>query len=173
MARRRVPVPPTTGTKTDPVLDELLGGPPPQQPETTEDTPSPDDEAAEPDQAHQSDQPDEEYQPAPPDQEHQPESESPPRPRRDRERREPERSAPQTVARPRITVYISEDVQEALRAAVYWTNNQPGGYDNLSMLLEDAALEKIRKLERRYNNGQPFAPMPHGRHLRRGRPIGH
>jgi hypothetical protein len=71
-----------------------------------------------------------------------------------------------------MTVYISEDVQEALRAAVYWTNNQPEGYGNLSDLLEEAGLEKVRELEHKYNDGKPFAPIPRGKRLRRGRPIG-
>jgi hypothetical protein len=77
-----------------------------------------------------------------------------------------------STSRPRMTVYISEEVQEALRAAVYWTNNQPEGYSNLSDLLEEAGLEKVRELERKYNGGEPFTPMPQGKRLRRGRPIG-
>jgi hypothetical protein len=79
---------------------------------------------------------------------------------------------PSSTSRPRMTVYISEEVQEALRAAVYWTNNQPEGYGNLSDLLEEAGLEKVRELERKYNGGEPFAPIPQGKRLRRGRPIG-
>jgi hypothetical protein len=81
---------------------------------------------------------------------------------------EPTKAAP----RPQMTAYIASDVQEAARAAVWWTRNQPEGYENLSDLLEDALLEKIARLEQQYNDGQPFPPMPAGKRLRRGRPIG-
>lgn len=76
------------------------------------------------------------------------------------------------VSRPRMTVYMSRDLQAAVRAAVYWTRNQPEGYENLSDLLEDAAQDMIQRLQERYNDGQPFPPMPTGKRLKRGRPIG-
>ncbi|MBA3489976.1 MAG: hypothetical protein H0W34_04985 [Pyrinomonadaceae bacterium] len=71
-----------------------------------------------------------------------------------------------------MTVYISSDVQDAARRAVYWTRNEQGGYENLSDLLEEALLEKIQHLEHQYNSGQPFNPLPEGRKIRRGRPVG-
>lgn len=76
------------------------------------------------------------------------------------------------ATRPRMTVYIAQEVQDAARAAVYWTNNRPGGYDNLSNLLEDALMDKVHQLEAELNEGNSFPPMPQGRRLRRGRPIG-
>lgn len=78
----------------------------------------------------------------------------------------------QPAARPRMTVYISEDVQASLRAAVYWTRNEQDGFENLSDLLEAAAQAAIRELEGRYNQGNPFPAIPEGKGLRRGRPIG-
>ncbi len=84
----------------------------------------------------------------------------------------PAESKNQESTRPRMTVYISRDTQTALRAAVYWTRNQPNGYENLSDLLEDAAQEKIKALQELYNNGEPFPDLPQGKQLRRGRPIG-
>ncbi|MEV6527802.1 hypothetical protein AB0M43_38360 [Longispora sp. NPDC051575] len=71
-----------------------------------------------------------------------------------------------------MTVYVSRDVQNAARAAVFWTNNKPGGFDNLSDLLEDALMARIQQLADELNDGQPFDPVPEGRRLRRGRPIG-
>lgn len=73
--------------------------------------------------------------------------------------------------RPRMTSYISPEVQEAARAAVWWTRNEQHGYENLSDLVEDALLDKIKQLSDRYNGGDPFAPLPAGRRLRRGRPL--
>lgn len=73
--------------------------------------------------------------------------------------------------RPRMTSYISAEVQEAARAAVWWTRNEQHGYENLSDLVEDALLDKIKQLSDQYNGGEPFAPLPAGRRLRRGRPL--
>jgi len=73
-------------------------------------------------------------------------------------------------ARPRMTIYVADEVQAAARAAVYWTNNKPDGFENLSDLVEAAIIEKVRDLADLYNEGQPFSPMP-AKRLRRGRPL--
>lgn len=65
--------------------------------------------------------------------------------------------------RRRMTVYIDTEIQEQLRAAAYWTR------ENLSDLMEQAAQDIIRKLERKHNEGNPF-PTPPER-PKRGRPV--
>lgn len=69
----------------------------------------------------------------------------------------------ESSTRKRMTVYVETEIQEKLRAAAYWTR------ENISDLMEQAALDMIRKLEREHNEGKPFETPPE--RPKRGRPI--
>jgi hypothetical protein len=70
----------------------------------------------------------------------------------------------ESSTRKRMTVYVEETIQEELRAAAYWTR------ENLSDLVEQAIVEKIRALEAEHNGGEPFSVPPE--RPKRGRPVG-
>lgn len=69
----------------------------------------------------------------------------------------------ESSTRKRMTVYVETEIQEQLRAAAYWTR------ENISDLMEQAALDMIRKLEREHNEGRPFETPPE--RPKRGRPV--
>lgn len=66
------------------------------------------------------------------------------------------------------TIYLEEELQDRARAAVTALSAyQPeAGVRSLSDIFEPAGWAEVQRLEREYNNGQPFAPvakMPTGR----------
>ncbi|MEU2740949.1 hypothetical protein OG762_52260 (plasmid) [Streptomyces sp. NBC_01136] len=75
----------------------------------------------------------------------------------------------QVAGKEKLQPYITKDVAEAARDAVVWTTPHEGGYQSLSELIEDAIKEKVAKLQRKYNNGEPFPPRPR-KEIRTGRP---
>lgn len=68
-----------------------------------------------------------------------------------------------------VTVYLPRQVAEAARDAVIATTPYARGYRGLSALVSDAVSEKLARLQKQFNNGQPFPPRTVD--LRRGRPL--
>ena len=65
----------------------------------------------------------------------------------------------------RVSVHLPTEVLERMRAAVYWT---PGA--TLTELATEAIEEKVTRMEKK--NGSPFDPIPAGKRVSRGRPVG-
>ena len=68
-----------------------------------------------------------------------------------------------------LSVYVPRELAEAARNAVIATTPYARGYQGLSALVADALTEKITRLQKQFNNGEPF-PQRAVR-LRRGRPL--
>ncbi|MFE7194510.1 hypothetical protein [Kitasatospora sp. NPDC057541] len=117
------------------------------------------------------DDPPEEHEPEPSSRKPEPTPEPTPAPAATKAKAEP---APEPVPRGQVAgkeklqPYITKAVAEAARNAVVATTPYEGGYHSLSDLIEDAIKEKLTKLQRKFNNGQPFAQRP--RRMRTGRP---
>lgn len=70
--------------------------------------------------------------------------------------------------RQRITLWVSPDICEAFRDAIYACPKQVTSADVAEEALEWATQE----LQKRYNEGKPFAPRPEeAQQLPRGRPV--
>jgi hypothetical protein len=63
------------------------------------------------------------------------------------------RTSPDRVQR---SFYLSRELVDRARAAVLATSSQPGEAHNLSELAGRMLLTEVRRLEERYNAGQPF-----------------
>lgn len=68
-------------------------------------------------------------------------------------------------AREKYQAYVKGTLKAEIQAAVFWTNNQPGGYASLTELTEAALERELEHLRERFNHGQPFQPMPPGKKL--------
>ena len=66
------------------------------------------------------------------------------------------RTSPDRVQR---SFYLSRELVDRARAAVYATSGRPGESHNLSELAGRVLLEEVRRLEERYNAGRPFPPV--------------
>ncbi|MEE1824355.1 hypothetical protein PUR61_19560 [Streptomyces sp. BE20] len=77
----------------------------------------------------------------------------------------------QVAGKEKVQPYITTAVAEAARNAVVATTPYEGGYQSLSDLIEDAIVEKVAKLQRTFNEGNPFPERPRKR-IRTGRPLG-
>ncbi|MET9403626.1 hypothetical protein [Kitasatospora sp. NPDC002965] len=77
----------------------------------------------------------------------------------------------QVAGKEKVQPYITTAVAEAARNAVVATTPYEGGYQSLSDLIEDAIVEKVAKLQRTFNEGNPFPERPR-RRIRTGRPPG-
>ncbi|MFD5086699.1 hypothetical protein ACFWOG_29185 [Kitasatospora sp. NPDC058406] len=77
----------------------------------------------------------------------------------------------QVAGKEKVQPYITTAVAEAARNAVVATTPYEGGYQSLSDLIEDAIVEKVAKLQRTFNEGNPFPERPR-RRIRTGRPLG-
>ncbi|MCX5199731.1 hypothetical protein OOK31_38640 [Streptomyces sp. NBC_00249] len=75
----------------------------------------------------------------------------------------------QVAGKEKLQPYITTEVAEAARNAVVATTPYEGGYQSLSDLIEDAIREKLTRLERKFNEGEPFAQRPRKK-IRTGRP---
>ena len=71
----------------------------------------------------------------------------------------------QKDARTKYQAYVRASIKEEAQAAVFWTNNQPGGYASLTELTEAALEREIERLRDRFTHGEPFPPMPKGKRL--------
>jgi hypothetical protein len=76
----------------------------------------------------------------------------------------------QVAGKEKLQPYISIPVAEAARNAVVATTPFEGGYQSISDLIEDAIREKVQRLQRKFNNGDPFPERPRKR-LKTGRPA--
>ena len=83
----------------------------------------------------------------------------------------PARSIPRRtpVDTQQVTVYLPRQLADAARNAVIATTPHTHGYQMFSDLVTDALKEKFVRLEKQFNNGQPF-PERTG-NLHRGRPL--
>lgn len=68
-----------------------------------------------------------------------------------------------------LSVYLPRELAEAARNAVIATTPYARGYQGLSALVADALAEKITRLQKQFNNGEPFPQR--AVNLRRGRPL--
>lgn len=68
-----------------------------------------------------------------------------------------------------VTVYLPRELADAARNAVIATTPHSRGYQVFSELVADALQEKLARLEKQFNNGQPFPARKVN--LRRGRPL--
>ncbi len=68
-----------------------------------------------------------------------------------------------------LSVYVPRQLAEDARNAVIATTPYARGYQGLSALVADALAEKLVRLQKQFNNGDPFPPRPVN--LRRGRPL--
>jgi len=66
------------------------------------------------------------------------------------------RTSPDRVQR---SFYLPRDLVERTRAAVHATSRQPGEAYNLSELAARVIGAEVRRLEERYNGGEPFPPV--------------
>jgi hypothetical protein len=71
-------------------------------------------------------------------------------------RRRRNRTSPDRVQR---SFYLSREVVDRARAAVHATASEPGEAHNMSELAGRMLLAEVRRLEERYNAGQPFPPV--------------
>lgn len=67
--------------------------------------------------------------------------------------------------REKYQAYVRSSLKKEAQSAVFWTNNQPGGYASLTELTEAALQREIERLRDRFTHGEPFSPMPPGRKL--------
>jgi hypothetical protein len=65
------------------------------------------------------------------------------------------------------STYISEDLVERAKAAVFWTRVIQGEPNSYADLTERALRAEVERLERLYNEGEPFE-IPEGEGLRPG-----
>lgn len=72
-----------------------------------------------------------------------------PQPRRNR-------TSPDRVQR---SFYLSRDLVDRARAAVWATKSEPGEAYNVSELAGRGLAAEVRRLEERYNAGRPFPPV--------------
>ena len=71
---------------------------------------------------------------------------------------------------PKVSFYQSPEVTDRVRGAMLHTMAHEG-HLSLSEFINGAVLEKVERLEAKYNNGKPFPPL--GAHeVPRGRPTG-
>jgi len=75
----------------------------------------------------------------------------------------------QVAGKEKLQPYVSIEIAEAARNAVVATTPYEGGYQSISDLIEDAIAEKVQRLQRKFNNGEPFPTRPK-RRLKTGRP---
>lgn len=66
-----------------------------------------------------------------------------------------------------FTPYFTQADADQVRAA-YLAAGESEGYASVTDLLEGAALREVRRLQRKYNNGKKWEPVPPGG-LRTGR----
>lgn len=69
----------------------------------------------------------------------------------------------------KVTYLIPPDLVDALRNAALFCGGHPA-YLNLSRIVENGLRAELRKLEKKYNGGEPFPQRPHD--LVGGRPAG-
>ncbi|MFK4299456.1 hypothetical protein ABH924_004639 [Arthrobacter sp. GAS37] len=78
-----------------------------------------------------------------------------------------ERAKPKV--QPKGAFYADEDVLERIRASWYHTPTTSGEREaSFSDFLREAALDRMTRREKSYNDGKPFPPVPSGR-IARGR----
>jgi len=65
------------------------------------------------------------------------------------------------------TTYLSRELVDRARAAVYWTRVIAGEPNSFSELSERALRAEVERLENEYNRGRPFE-IPEGEGLRPG-----
>jgi hypothetical protein len=68
------------------------------------------------------------------------------------------RTSPDRVQR---SFYLSRDLVDRARAAVWATMQRPGEAYNVSQLAGRGLEAEVRRLEATYNGGQPFPPVHH------------
>lgn len=79
--------------------------------------------------------------------------------------------APAKKNRPKVSFYQDEEDTNRVRGALLHTMaHEP--YRTLTDFINIAVMEKVADLEKRYNGGEPFPPVP-ARELPQGRPMGH
>ncbi|MDF9277382.1 hypothetical protein P4U43_06190 [Arthrobacter sp. EH-1B-1] len=66
-----------------------------------------------------------------------------------------------------FTPYFTQDDAGRVRAA-FLSTGAVEGYASVSDLIENAVLKEVRRLQRKYNGGKPWEPVPPGA-LRTGR----
>lgn len=71
---------------------------------------------------------------------------------------------------PKVSFYQEKDDTDRVRAAILHTYTQEG-VRSLSAFVHAAVMNEVERLERQYNDGQPFPPVGAGE-LPQGRPLG-
>lgn len=70
----------------------------------------------------------------------------------------------------KISIYQDKDDTDRVRGAILHTMASEGSR-TLSQFIHNATMAEVERLERKYNNGQPFPPAGVGE-LPQGRPMG-
>lgn len=71
---------------------------------------------------------------------------------------------------PKVSFYQEKHDTDRVRGAILHTYSQEG-VRSLSTFVNDAVMKEVERLEREYNDGQPFPPVG-ARELPQGRPLG-
>ncbi|GAB3186101.1 hypothetical protein GCM10027060_26360 [Nesterenkonia halophila] len=71
---------------------------------------------------------------------------------------------------PKMSIYQDPADTDRIRGAIIHTMGQEG-YRTLSQFVNSAVMEEVRRLEEKYNNGQPFPPVS-AKGFPKGRPMG-
>lgn len=71
---------------------------------------------------------------------------------------------------PKMSIYQDPEDTDRIRGAIIHTMGQEG-YRTLSQFVNGAVMEEVRRLEEKYNNGQPFPPVS-AKGFPKGRPMG-
>jgi len=97
---------------------------------------------------------------------------APPSPQREAvsKKTTPEAPAPKKGTRPKVAFYQDPEDTERLRGAVLQTMVLEG-HTSMSEFISRAVMTEVTRLEKKYNNGQPFPAIGAGG-LPQGRPIG-
>lgn len=81
----------------------------------------------------------------------------------------PEAPAPRKY-RPKVSFYQDPADTARVRGAILHTMTTEGAR-TLSQFIDHAVMAEVERLERKYNGGQPFPPVP-AHQLPQGRPMG-
>lgn len=79
-------------------------------------------------------------------------------------------TSPSPKPRPKVSFYQDPNDTARVRAALFYTLHTEGPR-TLTDFISHAVMTEVERLERKYNDGQPFPPIGAGE-LPQGRPIG-